>query len=121
MFFQKFYDYQKEREARTNKKVAFFSLLTGAAGLAAGFFSSKENRETAKKAVQDAAAQAQDIGDKTVEKAKDYTKEAGKKVNEFKDAAGKKLDQFEDKIDQHLKKDEEIELVPVKSETENKK
>ena len=49
MFFQKFYDYQKEREARTNKKVALFSIITGAIGLATGYFSNKENRENAKK------------------------------------------------------------------------
>ena len=48
MFFQKFYDYQRERESRTNKKVAFFSILTGAVGLAAGFLSNKENRDKAK-------------------------------------------------------------------------
>lgn len=116
MFFQKFYDYQKEREAQTNKKVALFSILTGAIGLAAGFLSNKENRDKAKEVAKQAASQAQDISEKAVDKAKDYSQVAGKKVTELKDAAGKKLDEIEDRIDQHLNKDEEIELVPVRIE-----
>lgn len=120
MFFQKFYDYQRERESQTNKKVAFFSILTGAIGLVAGFLSNKENRDRAQEIAKQAASQAQDLGEKAVDKAKDYSKEAGKKVNEFKDVAGKKLDEIEDRIDQHLNKDEEIELVPVKSDDSQK-
>jgi CRISPR/Cas system-associated protein Cas5 (RAMP superfamily) len=118
MFFQKFYDYQKEREAKTNKKVAFFSLITGAVGLAAGYLSNKENRENAKKVALDAANQAKDISSDAANKAKEYSKVAGKKLNEFKDTAAKKLDEIEDKIDEALNKDEEIELVPVKEEAD---
>jgi gas vesicle protein len=122
MFFQKFYDYQKEKEARTNKKVAFFSLITGAVGLAAGYLSNKENRENAKKMAQDAASQAQDLGSKATDKAKDFSTNAGSKFNEMKQKAGDKLDQVEDKIDEMLNKnrEEEIELVPVKEESDSK-
>jgi gas vesicle protein len=122
MFFQKFYDYQKEREARTNKKVAFFSFITGAIGLAAGYLSNKENRETAKKMAQDAANQAQDLGSKASDKAKDFGNTAGSKFNEMKQKAGDKLDQIEDKIDEMVNKnrDEEIELVPIKDEDDTK-
>ena len=120
MFFQKFYDYQKEREARTNKKVALFSILTGAFGLAAGFLSNKDNRDKAQKVAQDVANQAQDLGAKAVDKAKDYSDVAGKKFNEFKAEAGKKLDEVEDVIDAKFNKDEEIELVPVKEVVDEK-
>jgi ElaB/YqjD/DUF883 family membrane-anchored ribosome-binding protein len=122
MFFQKFYDYQKEKEAKTNKKVALFSLITGAVGLAAGYLSNKENRENAKKMAQDAASQAQDLGSKAAEKAKDFGNTAGSKFNEIKQKAGEKLDQIEDKIDEMVNKnnEEEIELVPVKEDGSKK-
>ena len=123
MFFQKFYDYQKEREARTNKKVALFSIITGAIGLATGYFSNKENRENAKKMAQDAASQAKDMGSDASVKVKEYSKSAGQKFEEVKKAASSKLDEIEDRIDQAMNKnkDEEIELVPVKEENNKDK
>jgi gas vesicle protein len=118
MFFQKFYDYQKEKEARTNKKVAFFSFITGAIGLAAGYLSSKENRETAKKVAHEAANNAKDIGSDASIKIKEYSKTASQKFEDVKKAASSKLDEIEDRIDQAMNqnKDEEIELVPVTEE-----
>jgi D-serine dehydratase len=123
MFFQKFYDYQKEKEAKTNKKVAFFSLITGAIGLAAGYFSNKENRENAKKMAQDAANQAKDMSSDASVKVKEYSKSAGQKFEDVKKAASNKLDEIEDRIDQAMNKnnDEEIELVPVKEENSKDK
>jgi uncharacterized protein HemX len=111
-----------KKEAKTNKKVALFSLITGAAGLAAGYFSNKENRANAKKMAQDAANQAKDMTSDAADKVKDFSSSAGSKFNEIRQKAGEKLDQMEDKIDEMVNKnnEEEIELVPVKEDSSKK-
>ena len=116
--FQRFYDYQRERESKANLKIALFSIFAGAVGLAAGFLSSKENRDQVSTIAKDLGDKAQEVSKQAIEKAKDYSEVASVKVNDVKRKATRKLNEIEDRIDSAFNKESDIELVPVRDDSE---